>query len=176
MARDQFFSIDNVSIAFPECTQAPHIELQYACHRFGVGHGFGVALRKYWAPSGVDDDAFEKLTVYFKKRPKVGQTNSIPSPDVFAYFSSGPSSFPGKRGCYGAARKGTVKVVSISNKSVQLDIDIDFDLKSPLGWVNDCKKSNISMIMKADEINIGKLDAWYGRQDSSPSIWDESRP
>jgi len=176
MAKEQFFSIDHVSIALPECEQVSYIELQYACHRFGAGNGYGVALRQYWAPKGVDDDAFEKLTIYFKEKPKAGQINSLPSPDVFAYFSSGPSSFPGKHGCYGAARKGIVKVVSISNQSVQLEVNIDFNLKSPLGWVGECKKSTINMVMKATEINMGKLDAWYGRQSSSPSIWDESRP
>ena len=176
MARATFFSVDNVSIAIPECTQVPKTELQYACHRFGVGTGFGVALRKYWAPRGVDDGAFEKLTIYFKKRPKTGQIYSLPSPEVFAYFSSGPSSFPGKHGCYGAARHGIVKVASISNHSVQLDININFDMKSPLGWLNECRNSNISMVMNAAEINTASLDAWYGKQDHSPSIWDESRP
>jgi hypothetical protein len=176
MARAEFFSIDNISVALPACMQVPQVELQYACHRFGAGSGFGVAFRKYFAPRGIDDGAFEKLTIYFKTGPKAGQINSFPSPDVFAYFSSGPSSFPGKHGCFGTARKGTVKVVSISNQSVQLNIDIDFDLKSPLGWVSECKKASIDMVMKATEISRDKLDAWYGKQVSSPSIWDESKP
>lgn len=176
MARTDFFSIDNVSIALPGCMQVSHTELQYACHRFGVGSGFGVAFRRYFAPHGVDDGAFEKLTIYFKTRPKAGQIISFPSPDTFAYFSSGPSSFPGKHGCYGTARKGTVDVVNISNHSVQLNINIDFDLKSPLGWLNECEKGSIHMVMKATEISRDKLDAWYGKQVSSPSIWEESKP
>lgn len=151
-------------------------QLQFACHRFDRGTKFGVALRQYWPQRHGDDDAFQKLTVVFQREPQPGQRLTLPSDQVFIFFSSGPSSFPGRHGCYGVARSGEIDVQSSDKHSIKLEINVDLDLKSPLGWTNECKKSNVRMALDAKFISFDELTPWYGRQSQSVSIWDEAHP
>ena len=79
------FAIDQVAIDTNSCGSAAAKQLLFACHRLGRGQGFVVAERRYWAPQKTDDDAFEKLTVYFVSKPKPGYVVDLPS-DAVAVF------------------------------------------------------------------------------------------
>jgi hypothetical protein len=176
MGREQVIAINKVSVDVDGCMRAPELELLFSCHRFGPGDGLGVGFRRYWPAKHTDDDAFEKLTVYFKNKPVSGEVDTLPNKNVFVFYSVGPSSFPGKHGCYGAPQKGTIKAVSINDDSVRLDVDLDFDSTSPTGWITECKKSHVAMRMDARYIKFNELDSWYGSRDSSTGVWDEARP
>ena len=170
------FAIDQVAIDTNSCGSAAAKQLLFACHRLGRGQGFAVAERRYWAPKKTDDDAFEKLTVYFVSKPKPGYVVDLPSDAVAVIFSSGPSSFPGKHGCYGQAGAGKIQVTDVSEKTVTIKVDASIDLKSPLGWQGECKQAHLQKEVAAHMIGFEELNAWYGRVGPSYDLWKESHP
>lgn len=175
-AQEANFAVDKVAIDISGCQKVTAKEAQFACHRLGPGQGFVVAERRYWPPKQTDDDAFEKVTVYFPSKPTSGHVTDIPSDEVLVFFSSGPSSFPGKHGCYGAAKGGKVEVTDISEKRVAVTIDVSIDLKSPLGWQGECKQVRLRKDITAQTIAINELNAWDGLVAPSYDLWKESHP
>lgn len=168
--------MDQVSVDFPNCLNAPTEQRMFACHRISMGDGFLVAQRKYWPPMATDNDAFEKLTLYFAATPEKGQLVDILSGKAWAFFSSGPSSFPGKHGCYGQAKRGTITVEVVSDSQIVVDVDADFDSKSPLGWAGECKAASIHKRFAASYMKFKELTSWIGRNDQRNDPWSESHP
>jgi hypothetical protein len=175
-ASEDAFILRNISIDTEHCLKVPSEEAQFACHRFQEGGYYAIAFRKYWPAKAGDDDAFEKITILFKKKPISGETMNFPNDQIFAFFSSGPSSFPGKHGCFGPARSGNVEILSESDGAYKVRLNIDFDLLSPLGWANECKKSNVAMTLDAKPLDFKKLNAWYGQREAGRDIWNEAHP
>ncbi|UPG87962.1 hypothetical protein L2Y94_13410 [Luteibacter aegosomatis] len=175
-ARDNSFAVDQVAIDVTGCKAVEAQQRQFSCHRIGPGRGYVIAERQYWPSKKTDDDAFEKLTMYFVSKPLPGSVFELPSEKVAVFFSSGPSSFPGKHGCYGAASGGRVEVTNISERSVGVKIDVSMDMKSPLGWQDECKQTRLRKQVDAKLIDFSELDFWHGKIASSYDLWSESHP
>jgi hypothetical protein len=175
-ASEDAFILRNVSIDTERCLNVPSEAVEFSCHRFQMGGYYAIAFRKYWPEKSGDDDAFEKLTILFKEKPISGEVMHLPNDQIFAFFSSGPSSFPGRHGCFGLARSGNVEILSESDGAYKVRLNIDFDLRSPLGWVDECKKSNAAMILDAKPLGFKKLNAWYGQREAGGDIWNEAHP
>ncbi len=175
-AQETNFAIDKVSIDSIGCQNVAASQLQFACHRLGRGQGFAIAERRYWPQRTTDDDSFEKLTVYFSSKPNRGHVLEIPNDGMSVFFSSGPSSFPGKHGCYGVAKAGKVEVTDISEAGLTIKLDASIDLKSPLGWKGECKQIHFHKVVAAQMISFDELNTWYGRVAPGYDLWNESRP
>lgn len=175
-AQDAAIAVDHVAIDYPKCLNAPAAQLQFACHRLEPGKGYALAYRRYWSSKRGDDDAFQKLTIYFSVKPIKGEVFQLTGKNVWLFFSSGPSSFPGKAGCYGRAKSGSVKIDNIGEDGVVLEVNANLDLQSLLGWKNMCKGSNIKGKYKAKLVGFEKLNPWYGVKRKNNDIWDESHP
>jgi hypothetical protein len=149
----------------------------FACHRIERGEGYVVATRRYWPAKRSDDDAFEKVTVVFHSKPRAGDKLDISSQSVFVFFSAGPSSFPGKHGCYGAAKDGVVEIASVSESAMRILVSTTIDLQSPLGFQGECdQKKAMKREISGRAVRVDDLNAWRGRWDSSVDMWDEARP
>lgn len=175
-AKEAVIAIAGVSIDQAHCIHAPPSEVQFSCHRFGRGEGFAVALRKYMPSMSVDGGAFEKLTLLFAAKPSEGDVFQLPNERVFVFYSSGPSAFPGKHGCYGVPISGNVRVSKFSRQTVIVDIDANFDLSSPMGWNDQCQHHLLKKQLRAHFISRDQLNPWYGMKSAAISAWDEARP
>lgn len=176
LAKDQTFSVENVAIDAGQCQKVVEDELQFSCHRFEPGAGFGVAYRKYTPATHVDNDSFEKLTIYLNRKPSTGQVITLPSDDAFVFFSSGPSSFPGKHGCYGIGDGGVIKIVDMTSNSTSVSVDLKLKMESVLGWKSQCNGSALSKKLDATNIAFDKLTPWLGLKTAAPSAWDDAHP
>lgn len=175
-AQEVNFAIDHVAINTTKCQNIKAIYLQFACHRLERGRGYVVAERRYYPPKKTDDDAFEKLTVYFHSRPRPDYIINLPSEEADIFFSAGPSSFPGRYGCYGAAKAGKIEVARISEKEVTVKVDVIMDLRSPFGWKGECKQARLQKKISAHVIDFERLNAWYGLVEPNYDLWEESHP
>jgi len=134
-----------------------------------------VGVREY-SSGGVDTERFLKVTLFFDGDLSEGEVFQIPSKNVRVVFGSGLSFMPGKSGCYGEAKSGTVSVVGRSVEQLELDVAALFDLKSPLSWNDACNEYMFRSRILAKRYLFEELGAWEGVKSADDSIVAESTP
>lgn len=176
-AEEESFAVDHATVNVTSCQNSPAKERMFACHRIERGTGYAVATRRYWPARRNDDDAFEKVTVVFQSKPHAGDRLDVAGHRVFVFFSAGPSSFPGKHGCYGTAQNGVVEVASVSEAATQVLVSTTIDLRSPLGFQGECQPKKImNREIAGRTAPFEDLNAWRGRKGGSVDGWDEAHP
>lgn len=176
-AEEESFAIDHAVVNVTSCQNSAAKDRMFACHRIERGEGYVVATRRYWPARRSDDDAFEKVTVAFHSKPRAGDKLDISSERIFVSFSAGPSSFPGRHGCYGVAKDGVVEIVGVSESVISVLVSATIDLQSPLGFYGECEQKKVMKREVAGRVmRVDDLNAWRGRWDGSVDTWDEARP
>lgn len=171
------FFIDKVSLDTEKCmASVPAEDRLFACHRFEKGSGYAVFIRAYVPSKDTDNDAFFKTTIFFKTKPRIGESIELPSDEIFAFESYGNSSFPDSSGCYGKAVSGEVKLVKGSDGKLIVSYKLTFDVDSPHGYKNECRQTDlVTRTVEAKPIEFTKLNPWLGLK-SKPDHWNESHP
>lgn len=176
-AEEESFAMDHATVDVTSCQSSAAKERMFACHRIEHGTGYVVATRRYWPSKRSDDDAFEKVTVAFQSEPHAGDKLDVASHSVFVFFSAGPSSFPGKHGCYGTAHDGVVEVASVSESAIRVLVSTTIDLQSPLGFQGEClPKKTVKREITGRAASFSDLNTWRGRKDGPVDVWDEAHP
>ncbi|WP_295566441.1 hypothetical protein [uncultured Stenotrophomonas sp.] len=157
------------------CSTVDYRELALACHRISEGNRTVVGIREY-SRSGLDSDRFRKVTFSLPAVLRVGDTIDLSSTDVKAFYSTGLSFMPGKVGCYGSAISGRISVLRNAGRTLELDVQALFDLKSPLQWKGHCSVRAFNERIKAVRLPAERLRAWEGVPGKGDSIIEESLP
>lgn len=165
---------DAVAIS-PQCLEVTTRELQFACHRIAPGEGVVVAEHRYHRSWNVDSASYRKLTIRLPSTVMAGDVFQIKDGQVSVFFSEGSAAFAGKSGCYGRAESGSVKIVSLSEDRISVEVNANVPQKSPLDWRGDCSRpAVISQTVKAKRRFIGELNAWQGRPSEQDSPFNEA--
>lgn len=135
-------------------------------HRIGEGDGLVLAYRRYSQPllPAVDQETFEKLTVLLPSRRSIlSETVPVGSDrDIVAFYARGSSAFPGRSGCFGYAKSGTVKLSGVSENRVRAEVELVFDLESPSGWPQDCGPFVFRRSLLLEHRAVQDLTPWEG--------------
>ena len=136
-----------------------------AGHRISGGSGVVLAIREFSSGSLLRTDraAFRKLTIYLPQTNLRGRINLAEIDGVVAYWSSGSSAMPGKSGCYGYARSGTLDVAGETKDTVTVSISATFDSYSPAGWDKECESYSVQETATFVKRNVQDLTPWEGR-------------
>lgn len=167
---------DAVAIS-PQCLEVKVTtrELPFACHRIVPGEGVVVAEHHYHRSWNADSATYRKLTIRLPSTVIAGDVFQIKEEQASVFFSEGSAAFAGKRGCYGRAEYGSVKIVSLSEGRISVEVNASVPLKSPLDWQGDCSQAAvISQTIKAKRRLIGELNAWEGRPSAEDSPFNEA--
>lgn len=165
---------DAVAIS-PQCLEVTTRELQFACHRVTRGDGIVVAEHRYRRSWNVDGSTYRKLSVRLPTAVAAGDVFLIEDRQVGVFFSEGSAAFAGKRGCYGTAESGSVRVLSMREGTISVEVNAIVPKKSPLDWRGDCDKpAQISQTIRAKQRSLGKLGAWEGNPVDEDSPFDEA--
>jgi hypothetical protein len=118
---------------------------------------------------------YRKLTVVLPHEARSGDVLLLEAGRVRAFLSYGSSAFAGKKGCYGQAAAGEVRVAKREKGRLVLAIEADFELMSPLEWAGECEgKARLDERLSANITDIQGLDAWMGRPASGDSPFEEA--
>jgi len=172
--KTSIYVADAVAI-LPQCLEVTTRELQFACHRIAPGEGVVVAEHHYHRSWNVDSATYRKLTIRLPPTVVAGDVFQIREGQASVFFSEGSAAFAGKRGCYGRAEYGSVKIVSLSEGRISVEVNASVPQKSPLDWQGDCSQpAVISQTIKAKHRLIGELSAWEGRPSAVDSPFSEA--
>ena len=147
-------------------------------HRIGEGMGMVFAYRVFNTaePIFLDSESFRKFTINIPNNVlnAEGEISLAKHRDIVAFWSDGASSFPGKSGCYGYAKGGSIRYDRLSDSMIWMTLDLDFDVISPRGWKGECGEFSIREVFEFSRIDLGSLTTWQGRP--GDHIYDESMP
>lgn len=141
-------------------------------HRLTTGTGTIFAYR-FYSPGGlltVDDETFEKVTIWFKQPLPVAGVIPI-SDTVLVVHTKGGSAWP-RSACSGVIKSGFIKV---STSEDAFDVSVSGDLlqagnRHPQ-W---CSQRHLKVSFSASEISLTSLTPWLGRAGDHP--YAESYP
>ncbi|SOD50587.1 hypothetical protein SAMN06296416_101196 [Pseudoxanthomonas wuyuanensis] len=159
--------------ALPEKDAAPNrTSMGLFAHRLAAGTGTIFAYR-FYSPGRlltVDDEAFEKVTIWFDQPLPVTGTTPI-SDSVVVVHTKGGSAWP-QSACSGVMTSGSIQV---SPNGDAFDVSISGDLiqagsRNPQ-W---CNQQYLEISFKATEISLASLTPWLGRAGDHP--YAESHP
>lgn len=133
-------------------------------HRVGPGDGLVVAYRRF-SPGGVltiDDESFEKLTVWLAEPRMDGQRRlTLPSPEALVVYSRGGSAWP-VAACSGWLSTGEVR---IQPGGRQFLVEVSGSLVAATGR---CPPT-IALTFQSNELDdVSLLTPWLGAQGDSP--------
>ena len=169
------FFVEGAAAASPHCIDGDYRELAVACHRLVAGELLVVGLRQFTDGAG-DGAKFRKVTLFLTEDVREGETLSFPTNRARAVFGSGLSFMPGKSGCYGEAKSGTVTIKRRTQEVLELEIAIQFDLKSPLNWPDACNDGEFAETVIAQRSTMERFGPWEGVRGTEDSVVAESVP
>lgn len=172
--KDEFFVpvADSISAG---CEQVQYKEFALACHRITRGGQTVVGVREY-ADQGLDKEHFRKVTIVVDGGLQAGTVLDISKGQARAFYSTGASFMPGKSGCHGKGVSGTILVRTASTDVLELDINVVFDLKSPLGWPGHCGLRDYQATAVAKSLSFERLGPWEGVRSPGDSVIAEAVP
>jgi hypothetical protein len=141
-------------------------------HRLAAGTGTIFAYR-FYSPGGlltVDDETFEKVTIWFKQALPV--TGTIPiNGSVLVVHTKGGSAWPSSA-CSGLMTNGSIKISPVGDA---FDVSVSGDLlqvgnRHPQ-W---CTQQRLDVSFRAEEIPLTSVTPWLGRAGDHP--YAESYP
>ncbi|MEG2803914.1 hypothetical protein [Stenotrophomonas sp.] len=169
------FYVDDADAVRDGCDRVATRERQFSCHRIAPGDGVVVAVREYRRSRRTDGATYSKVTVRLPADAAAGDTFALGDGQVRVFFSSGPSAFAGKKGCYGEARQGQVSVKSFHGGKMVVKVSAEIPLTSPLDWKGDCDVPKVvDATIRASLADIRFLNAWQGRPGSEDTPFEEA--
>ncbi len=152
-------------------------DLVLSGHEITGGPGTVLAWRSFTPgiPIATDQGAFTKISIYipgFSEGPmavELGETSG-----VVAFYSSGSSAFPGRSGCVGYARRGSIRLGMSAGGERTVELQLEVDRRSPSGWAEECGGLEIKQRGRAVLRTQESLTPWQGARGQHP--YDESYP
>jgi hypothetical protein len=140
-------------------------------HRVAAGQGAVLAYRAY-SPGGLmvmDDESFEKVTVWFKHgMPAVGTTR-IDGDTVVVVRTRGGSAWP-RSACSGVLTEGTIDLAKRRNgfRATIQGALAQRGNRNPA----ECMRDRLDVSFEVSEIGLAELTPWLGNKGGHP--YDES--
>ena len=156
----QFYVTGSQSIE-EGCDQVPFAELAVACHRITPGGSTVIGLREYM-DDGLDAEKFRKITLVVNAPLKEGDHIDLLREPNRGFYGTGLSYMPGKAGCYGRLTAGTLTVEKVEAQKVRLQLDAQFELKSPTDFEGACGTLHYNTTIIARQRYLEELGPWEG--------------
>ena len=143
------------------CDQVPFAELAVACHRISAGESTVIGLREY-IDDGLDAEKFRKITLVINASLRSGDTIDLSREPNRGFYGTGLSYMPGNAGCYGFLSAGMLRVERVEAHTLHLELDAQFDLKSPTQSEGACGIRRFKSKIVARRRHLQELGPWEG--------------
>jgi len=180
--QDRFF-VDAAELGETGFYSVPHAEseedflfsekdLPVFAHRISAGHGTVFGFR--WFSNGnviaIDDEGYEKLSLWFKQGVSEGKSHfDLSNGEVVAVYTKGGSAWP-RSACFGSITNGAVDVER-RDDVIYVDISGGFipSIRADSEW---CKSFPLRIEYRAERLELSEITPWLGRQ--SDHVYDET--
>ncbi|QEY11183.1 hypothetical protein [Cellvibrio sp. KY-YJ-3] len=164
------FFVNDTSIV-EGCEKSETKQLEIACHRLVPLTGRLVIANRIYERGR--EPSFTKVTISLPDKIENGDIFNFSSPDTRLFYSAASSFLPGKSGCFGFAKSGTLIIRQITAETIIVDLSVVVETASPLGWKGICGNISLKKQFTVHHRNYEELSPWDGVKKEDTEVMQE---